>query len=156
MQCTCKTCWLDPWVRKIPWRRAWQPTLVFVPGESHGQSSLAGCSPQGPTESDMTEALSMAWQRNATVELSSICTMQLHPLCLSLHYSVFLGCLMPSFSFSSVSVLSLENLKHHLLWETFLWFPNWIRHPLFMFSKHSRHIALIMYFNYLFYDLFES
>jgi len=31
----------DPWVRKIPWRRAWQPTPVFLPGESHGQRSLA-------------------------------------------------------------------------------------------------------------------
>ena len=41
-------CWrhkkhgFDPWVRKIPWRRAWQPTLVFLPGESHGQRSLNG------------------------------------------------------------------------------------------------------------------
>ena len=32
----------NPWVRKIPWRRAWQPTPVFLPGESHGQRSLAG------------------------------------------------------------------------------------------------------------------
>ena len=32
----------DPWVRKIPWRRKWQPTPVFLPGESHGQRSLAG------------------------------------------------------------------------------------------------------------------
>ena len=31
-----------PWVRKIPWRRAWLPTPVFLPGESHGQRSLAG------------------------------------------------------------------------------------------------------------------
>ena len=30
----------DPWVRKIPRRRAWQPTPVFLPGESHGQRSL--------------------------------------------------------------------------------------------------------------------
>ena len=37
----------DPWVRKTPWRRAWQPTAVFLPGESHGQRSLAGCSPSG-------------------------------------------------------------------------------------------------------------
>ena len=37
----------DPWVRKIPWRRAWQPTPVFLPGESHGQRSLAGYSPWG-------------------------------------------------------------------------------------------------------------
>ena len=35
------------WVRKIPWRRAWQPTPVFLPGESHAQRSLVGCSPWG-------------------------------------------------------------------------------------------------------------
>ena len=32
----------DSWVKKIPWRRAWQPTPVFLPGESHGERSLAG------------------------------------------------------------------------------------------------------------------
>ena len=48
--------WFDPWVRKIPWRRTWEPTRVLLPGESHGQSSLAGCSSQGRTQSDMTEA----------------------------------------------------------------------------------------------------
>ena len=37
----------DSWVGKIPWRRAWQPTPVFLPGESPGQRSLAGHSPQG-------------------------------------------------------------------------------------------------------------
>ena len=36
-----------PWVRKVPWRKKWQPTLVFLPGESHGQRSLAGYSPGG-------------------------------------------------------------------------------------------------------------
>ena len=46
----------DPWVRKIPWSRAWQPTPVFLPGESHGQRSLAGYSPWGHKESDVTEA----------------------------------------------------------------------------------------------------
>ena len=39
-----------PWVKKIPWRRAWHPTPVFLPGESHGQRSLAGYSPWGRTE----------------------------------------------------------------------------------------------------------
>ena len=38
----CKKCGLDPWVRKISQRRKWQPTPVFLPGESHGQRSLAG------------------------------------------------------------------------------------------------------------------
>ena len=44
----------DPWVRKIPWRRAWQPIPVFLPGESHGQRSLAGYSPWSRRESDLT------------------------------------------------------------------------------------------------------
>ena len=39
------------------WRRKWLPTLVFLPGESHGQRSLAGYSPWGHRESDMTERL---------------------------------------------------------------------------------------------------
>jgi len=47
---------LDPWVGKIPWRREWQPTPVFLPRESHGQRSLAGYGPSGSTESDITEA----------------------------------------------------------------------------------------------------
>ena len=38
---------LDPWVRKISWRREWQPTPVFLPGEVHGPRSLAGYSPWG-------------------------------------------------------------------------------------------------------------
>ena len=45
----------DLWVRKIPWRRKWQPTPVFLPGKSHGQRSLVGCSTWGCQELDMTE-----------------------------------------------------------------------------------------------------
>jgi len=45
----------DFWFRKIPWRRKWQPTPVFLPGEFHGQRSLTGYSPWGHKESDMTE-----------------------------------------------------------------------------------------------------
>ena len=40
--CQCRRCRFNPWVRKIPWRRKWQPTPVFLPGESHGQRSRAG------------------------------------------------------------------------------------------------------------------
>ena len=40
----------DPWVGKIPWRRAWQPTPVLLPGESHGQRNLAGSIPWGCKE----------------------------------------------------------------------------------------------------------
>ena len=52
----CKRCGLDPWVRKIPRRRAWQVTPVFLPGESHGQKSLMGHSPVDHKKSDTTEA----------------------------------------------------------------------------------------------------
>ena len=50
--------WFDPWIGKIPWRRAWQPTPVFLPGESHGQRSLTGYCPWGLKESNTTEWLS--------------------------------------------------------------------------------------------------
>ena len=52
----CRRPGFDPWVGKIPWRRAWQPTPVFLPQESYGQRSLAGYSPWGHKESYMTEA----------------------------------------------------------------------------------------------------
>ena len=50
-----KRCRFDPWIRKIPWKREWKPTLRFLPGESHGQRSLAGYSPQSLKELDTTE-----------------------------------------------------------------------------------------------------
>ena len=45
------------WVGKIPWRRKWQPTPVFLPGESHGQRNLVDYSPWDGKELDMTEQL---------------------------------------------------------------------------------------------------
>ena len=45
----------NPWVGKIPWRRAWQPTPVFLPGGSQGQRSLVGYSPWDHKELDTTE-----------------------------------------------------------------------------------------------------
>ena len=49
-----KRCVFDPWVGKISWRRAPQPSPVFLSGESHGQRSLADCSLQGHKELDIT------------------------------------------------------------------------------------------------------
>ena len=46
-----RRCGFAPWVGKIPWRRKWQPTPVFLPGESHAQRSLVGCSPWGQKKS---------------------------------------------------------------------------------------------------------
>ena len=56
--CQCwrhKRHWFHPWVMKIPWRRAWQPSPIFLPGEFHGQRSLAGYSPWGHKDSDVTK-----------------------------------------------------------------------------------------------------
>jgi len=56
--CQCwrqRRCRFHPWVRKILWWRAWQPTPIFLPGESRGQGSLTGYNPLGCKELDTTE-----------------------------------------------------------------------------------------------------
>ena len=55
--CQCRRLGFNPWVGKIPWRRAWQPTPVFLPGESHGQRTLVGYSPWCLKESNLSEQL---------------------------------------------------------------------------------------------------
>ena len=55
--CQCRRLRFNPWIGKIPGRRKWQPTPVFLPGESHGWRSLAGYSLGGHRESDRTEWL---------------------------------------------------------------------------------------------------
>ena len=52
--CCFRRCGFNPWVRKIPWRRKWQPTPVLLPGKSHGQRSLSDYSPWGCEESNTT------------------------------------------------------------------------------------------------------
>ena len=67
--CRCrryKRCGFDPWVEKIPWRRRWQPTQVFLHGESHGQRSLVSYSPLGHKESDTSEG---TWHTPMAVSL---------------------------------------------------------------------------------------
>ena len=61
----------DPWVRKITWRRKWQPTPVILPGEFHEQRSLAGYSPWGCKESGMTEQLSLIHTINKIKSINS-------------------------------------------------------------------------------------
>ena len=64
----CRRCEFNPWVRKIPWRRKWQPTSELLPGKSHGQRRLAGYSPWGsqnsqPQLSDYTTTTNRYWGR---------------------------------------------------------------------------------------------
>ena len=61
----CLQCWrpgFEPWVRKILWRKAWQPSLAFLPGESHGQRSLLGYSHRRVRHSIVTNTLIYLWK----------------------------------------------------------------------------------------------
>ena len=60
----------DPWVRKISLRREWPPTGIFLPGESHGQRSLAGYNPWSCKKSDMTERLNNRQQKGNTLYIN--------------------------------------------------------------------------------------
>ena len=76
LQCRrCRRHRFDPWVGKIPWRRKWQPTSVFLPGESHGLRSLAGYSPWGYKELAISEhvctssiSLTRLYELNTTIK----------------------------------------------------------------------------------------
>ena len=68
----CKRHRFGPWVWKIPWRRIWQPTPVFLLGEFHGERNLAVYSPRGCTESDTTE-MTNQWQQRIIKGLTSLC-----------------------------------------------------------------------------------
>ena len=59
----CRRPGFNPWIGKIPWRRKWLSSPVFLPGEFHGQRSLVGCSPWGHKESDVTEWLTLSLPR---------------------------------------------------------------------------------------------
>ena len=65
-----RRCGFDPWVRKTPWRRNWQPTPLSLPGKFRGQRSLAGYV-RGVTESDATEHTHSVNGKKALFELDS-------------------------------------------------------------------------------------
>ena len=80
---------LNPWVRKIPWKRKWKPTPIFSPGESHGQWSLAGYSPWGSKElSNLTKFSSDNW---AAEHAHTLWPLQV-PLLYCYCYSYLYGC----------------------------------------------------------------
>ena len=56
----CRRPRFDPWVRKLPWRREWLPTPVFLPEEFHGERSLAGHSLRDHKGSNMAEPLTLS------------------------------------------------------------------------------------------------
>ena len=73
--CQCrrhKTCGFNLWVRKIPWRRKWQLTLIFLPGKSHEQRSLVSYGPWSCKELDTTEWMSAHTHTHTHVTLNTI------------------------------------------------------------------------------------
>ena len=75
----CRRPRFDPWVGKIPWRRKWQPTLVFLPGECHGQRSLVGDGPCDGKGSDTTELLTFSvFSHPAGSRLTSHASLSFH------------------------------------------------------------------------------
>ena len=71
--CQCRRLRFNPWVRKIPWGRKWQPTPVFLPGKLHGQRSLVGYSPWGHKELDTTKWLSTMTMNNECSHCTVVC-----------------------------------------------------------------------------------
>ena len=69
----CKRCRFDPWVGRIPRRRAWQSPPVFLTGGSHGQRSLEGYRPQGCKESDMTEVTQHSTYKYLCMYIFAMC-----------------------------------------------------------------------------------
>ena len=114
----CRGRRFNPWLRKIPWRRSWLAALVFLPGESHGQRSMAGYSPWGHKELDMTEQLSThKYINNSLCYTVGLC-------CLSI-LSVYANCKFlihssPSFSLPWQPVCSL-GLSVSVLWSEVKW-----------------------------------
>ena len=103
--CQCGRCRCNPWVRKIPWERKWQPISVFLPGKSHGGRSLEGYSPWRYKELDMTE-------HTHTV----LCNQNLSLVAKHVHYPKRKPC--PSPFTSHHEPLSITNLS---LWICLLW-----------------------------------
>ena len=68
LACQCRRRGFDPLAREISWRRAWQPTPVFLPGESYGQRSLVGYSPWGHKELNIIKWLSTQKRKNCSLD----------------------------------------------------------------------------------------
>ena len=113
--CQCRRCGLNPWVRKMPWRRKWQPTPVFLPGIFHSQRSLAGYSPWGRRELDTTEHISVTWKPYFGTKL------WIHHLPVLLHLSeLWLSC--PRMGNSRFTSLCWHGTGRVGTWYTFILF----------------------------------
>ena len=104
----------DAWVRKLPWRRKWQPTPVFLPGGFHEQRSLVDYSPWGHKESDTSEATEHAQMRsilyaevNYSFRLFKVCSQLLGKNVTLFHITFF-----PALSKSQILLIFLSQSLH--------------------------------------------
>ena len=133
--CQCRRPGFNPWVSKIPWRRKWQPTPVFLPRESYGQRSLVGYS-LDCKEWDMTEHAHSEWNARYTErwEITLAAGMRVFPETLPL---------------ASGSCLTFLSSCFHFLWPLPLWVGIWCYLPHFcaflkIWSQHSRLEILVV------------
>ena len=108
--------WFAPWVRKIPWRRKWQPTPVSLPGESHGQRSLVDYSPWGCKESKMTDQLSTHTRALLLNEFQTVfrgCFMIIHVIC----HCTFL-CISTTWGYKEFWSIQIFMLRNRILKKT--------------------------------------
>ena len=130
----CRTPGFNPWVGKIPWRRKWQPTPVFLPGESHGQRSLVGYSPQGHKELDTTEQL------HFTKQLHTYITQTKFPVCnmyMDFLDSVFF--LLPKSKMHFLLVIFLAFSFLILISFPLLWLLSWVQYLSLMLNDAENH-----------------
>ena len=108
----------NSWVRKIPWRREWLPTPLFLPGESHGQRSLAGYSPWDDKETDMTEWLTLPLFLDQALTLGNLLASCWSSIQIKTYsVSIFFVSQWGSFSFLSF-MFSLEHYFAFITWLT--------------------------------------
>ena len=110
--CQCrrhKRCRFNPWVRKIPWSRKWQPSPVSLPGKSHGQRSLVGYSPWSHKELDMTEHMHKETQWNTKLHTTDFIPSVKKGEWKKTHYGLVQGGKPDFFSFL---ILSTGNQTH--------------------------------------------
>ena len=102
--CQCRRCGFNPWVWKIPWRRKWQHTPVFLPGKSHGQRNLAGYS-QGCTNTQtwLSDYKQQQLKLEFTSEMSGLSLIQLRKMNLGTSPQYFL-CVLTLTAFKEIQI----------------------------------------------------
>ena len=95
--CWCKRQGFDPWVRKIPWRRKWQPTPAFLPEKSHGQRSLAG-----------SLAVVRGWTRLSTHTHKCECEHTLVKVCKQALLHAFISSILYNLCFNCVLITQVQ------------------------------------------------